>query len=137
MTDTVTAPTNPPVGDNPALDQLLHDTFTTAIEGGINHWARTHTYHRTIDELGVTDDLAGFYAVVADDEDDNPATEHRIDRGTIWRGLQLIAYTDDKVALRYVAKARTAIDRPADADIDADDADVIVQAGLFGKVVFG
>ena len=52
---------------------------------------------------------------------------HRIDTATLMRGMQLAASS------RYAAVAA----RVLDGQEDADDADVIVQLGVFGRVVFG
>lgn len=85
---------------------FLHCVFTTAIEGGIQHWARVHMYHWS-NRSGkqVEDDLDGFYAVIrsaeADIDDENDTgwgitgleLEHtlRIDLNVIERGTNLFA----------------------------------------------
>ncbi|WP_100459431.1 hypothetical protein [Mycobacteroides abscessus] len=89
---------------------FLHCVFTTAIEGGIQHWARVDSYHwRTsgTKDLPITDprvnDVDGFYAVIrsteADDDDENDTgwgitgleREHtlRIDLDVVERGTNL------------------------------------------------
>lgn len=89
---------------------FLHCVFTTAIEGGIQHWARVDSYHwRTsgAKDLPITDprvnDVDGFYAVIRstelnlEDPDDNgwgiddlPSTL-RIDLDVVERGTNLFA----------------------------------------------
>jgi hypothetical protein len=141
MTDTDTT-TAPPVGDNPDLDQLLHDLFVTALEGGIGYWSTADAYHWCHDDDATSEDLAGFYAIVVDCEADEE-TAHRIDRDVIYRGLRRFydGDTSGGAAGPYVFAhmIRLAILKPGDdrIDFDADDADVIVQAGLFGEVVYG
>ncbi|SHZ40104.1 Uncharacterised protein [Mycobacteroides abscessus subsp. abscessus] len=86
---------------------FLHCVFTTAIEGGIQHWARVHMYHwGNRSGKQVEDDLDGFYAVIrsaeADIDDDENNTgwgiaglehEHtlRIDLNVVDRGTSLFA----------------------------------------------
>lgn len=90
---------------------FLHCVFTTAIEGGIQYWARVDGYHWQARRSGghpnqqPVDDLDGFYAVIrsteadADDEDDTGwgitglEREHtlRINLDVIERGTTLFA----------------------------------------------
>ncbi|SIB66355.1 hypothetical protein [Mycobacteroides abscessus] len=85
---------------------FLHGVFTTAIEGGIQYWARADAYHWS-NRSGkqVEDDLDGFYAVIrsaeADIDDENDTgwgiagLEHehtlRIDLNVVDRGTSLFA----------------------------------------------
>lgn len=96
---------------------FLHYVFTTALEGGIRHWAQSETYHwmnpnrRPESTIMDTDylDLDGFYAVVTSTEGDWgvstayqrlgdqlmrtriwETTELRIDRDIIERGVNLM-----------------------------------------------
>ncbi|WP_457066974.1 hypothetical protein [Mycobacteroides abscessus] len=88
---------------------FLHCVFTTALEGGIQYWARVDRYHWQRSEGHPTqqpvDDLDGFYAVIrsaeadADDENDTgwgiTGLEHehtlRIDLDVVERGTKLFA----------------------------------------------
>jgi hypothetical protein len=136
VTDTNT-PTSaaPPVGEHPDLDQLLHDTFVTALEGGIGYWSMCAKYHWSVDTA--TPDLVGFHADIVDYEDDD--AEYRIDRDTIYRGLALIAAGTVAVSPRLARMIAIAFGDPEtpQVDIDANVADVIVQAGLFREVAYG
>jgi hypothetical protein len=123
----------------------LHDLFTTAIEGGINYWCRVARYHWSVDDKGDERDYAFFAEVLEsdgyDDEDETPPTRHRIDAEVILRGL--VAYasmppTERRFPLREKAIRLLMGGEVADAvDYDAEDADCIVQMGLFGKLVYG
>jgi hypothetical protein len=122
---------------------LLHDLFTTALEGGIGYWSRCKAYHwATRDGAPALD----AYAVVVEVERDGEP-EHRIDLGTIKLGLQRLhddlvtvggwddakkAPSHDKFPLSRITWANV-----MDETYDADDADAVVQAGLFGEVVYG
>lgn len=90
---------------------FLHGVFITAIEGGIQYWARADAYHwRTsgTKNLSITDprvnDVDGFYAVIRsteadDDENDTgwgiAGLEHehtlRVDLNVVERGTKLFA----------------------------------------------
>lgn len=91
---------------------FLHGVLTTAIEGGIQHWARIDAYHwraSGTEGLSITDprvnDVDGFYAEIrsteanADDENDTgwgiTGLEHehtlRIDLNVVERGTRLFA----------------------------------------------
>ena len=124
----------------------LHDIFTTAIEGGINYWCRVARYHWSVDDKGDERDYA-FFAEVLDSEDEDEDEDEalpprrRIDAEVILRGL--VAYasmppTERRYPLREKAIRLLMGGEVADAvDYDAEDADCIVQMGLFGKLVYG
>lgn len=124
-----------------ALDQLLLDLFTTALEGGINYWSHCSSYHwsHSGDDLTLghgLEDYKGFYAIIIEDEDD---TEHRIDRSIVARGYRLATDTPMRSSIAWSSgeKPPLVVGPDTDWDFDADDADCIVQLGLFGEVVYG
>lgn len=124
-----------------ARGQVLHDVFVTALEGGIGYWSQCFTYHWEngggLDDL----DLDGFYADIVDTEDGNKP--YRIDRSVIERGLAAIinppadlqAHETPSMSLRKAVAAAVATNDAG--DLDADDADNIVQMGLFGSIIYG
>jgi hypothetical protein len=125
--------------------EFLHSIFTTALEGGIGYWSQASTYHWMLpapkgQEWGA-DDLDGFYAIVHEwDEDEGDYAKnkgHRIDRAVIQKGLN--ALIDGKARAREdIVKTIMLANRENDAgDIDSEIADVIVQVGLFGEIVYG
>lgn len=126
--DTVTVPVT-------YTAQMLLDLFTTALEGGIGYWSvcTRYRWRRPDGE----DDVEGFHADVEETETDEDAPPtHRIDRDTILRGLAHFAQPGQGYRhVRQVARAVLAGDE--DVDYDAEDADAIVQAGLFGEVIYG
>jgi hypothetical protein len=134
--------------------QFLHDVFVTALEGGIGYWSKVSDYHWTnadaeADNSTTLDsaDLDGFYAVIHDfvaAESDPKATQdystwpqHRITRAVIQRGIGKVADKDFRVRddIRKNILAGSAMNGAG--DIDSECADVIVQAGLFGEIVYG
>ena len=111
----------------------LHGLFTTALEGGIGYWSVCTQYRWSLPDG--EDDLDGFFATVEETETDDAPT-HRIDAACILRGLQFFAQKGEGYKhVRSVARAVLLGDE--DLDYDAGDADCIVQAGLFGEVVYG
>jgi len=129
------------VGEIGVPDEFPFEIFVTALEGGIGYWFRTSEYHWSTNHK---DDLFGFYAkgVTHDDElDVGPiAGERLIDRETIVKGIGL-ALTNENVGLaeRWHSRIVAAVLAAAvgDIDYDADDADHIVQIGMFGRVIYG
>lgn len=115
--------------------EALHGVFVTALEGGIGYWSTCTRYRwsRVAADGERVDDLDGFHAVI---EEDEAGEVHRIDAEVIRRGLAYFAQTGDGYPhVREAACALLAGDE--DADYDAEVADCIVQAGLFGEVVYG
>jgi hypothetical protein len=127
-----------------ARDTFFRDIFTTALEGGINYWAQVHAYHiwqagtAEQTEPGLVADYAGFYAVVTDEADQRFETSHRISRTTIVQGYRLATSAHWRGRIAWSAgKPPVVLTGDIDWDFDASDADVIVQLGLFGDVVYG
>lgn len=125
-------------------DQILFDVFVTALEGGINYWAGVVEYNIWLkDDAGTTslphkEDLTGFFAIIIDSEDEDEKLI-AIDRELIFEGLVACATKDVKHIgshARNVARSLL-FSTSDDVDFDACDADQILQAGLFGEVVYG
>lgn len=122
-------------------NHALLDIFTTALEGGIGYWSACERY-RWSNPDGSPDPI-GFYAdvVVLDADEAEVRPEHTIGRTTILKGLITLATEADPkyVPREYVALARGVLTGSDtwDDTLDADSADVVVQTGLFGRVVFG
>ena len=124
-----------------ARDQLLFDLFVTALEGGIGYWSHCSHYHHTaLDAEGhaTVDDLEGFYALVFEDDGDE-TPEHRVDRSAVAKGYRLATSAEwrNRIAWSSGEKPPLVVTDDTDWDFDAGDADVIVQLGLFGEVVYG
>lgn len=114
--------------------QTLLYLFTTALEGGIGYWSVCTKYHWSLPDG--EDDLDGFFATIEETETDEEPVERRIDAACILRGLAYFAQPGQGYKhVRQVARAILLGDE--DVDYDAEDADCIVQAGLFNEVVYG
>mgnify|MGYP003662706626 CR=1 FL=1 len=121
--------------------------FVTALEGGIGYWSRAYTYRplKAASE-GLDDDLQGFEAIVLDcvehedvapnEVEDGDERLLTIDRAVILKGLEAIATRRVKMADR-IHEAVDSDLRGGGGCIDAEAADCVVQAGLFGEVLYG
>lgn len=123
--------------------EFLHGIFTTALEGGIGYWSQASAYRWSKAGDGNVDDLEKFVAIVAEWDDEKNDYLHgekdlTINRAVIQKGLRLIG--DRVVKVRDdIYKNVVAADRSNGeaGDIDSEIADCIVQAGLFGDIIYG
>ena len=117
-------------------ETLIH-VFTTALEGGIGYWSCATEYHWSLPGTDFAYDFDGFYAVIEETEcDEDTPPVHRIDAACILRGLLHFAQPGNGYThVRQVARALLLGDD--EVDYDAEVADCIVQAGLFGEVIYG
>lgn len=102
--------------------QVLLDVMTTAVEGGINYWAAIRNVVRDA-ELNV------ISFEVRDNEEDD-VVWLSVSPFVIARGMRLII--DEAKYPHIVAE----IIKQENADLDADNVDVIVQYGVYGEHVF-
>lgn len=119
--------------------EFLGALLTTAIEGGVNYWAQVVEYKWDCDEP---------YAVLVDCEEAEEDEPERllVDLDVIARGINKIAsgevgfynmgYEGDSNTRMLVLNRTNGTDDRL-GDYDALDADAVVQAGLFGEIVFG
>jgi hypothetical protein len=121
-------------------DLALNGLFSTALEGGIGYWSACSVYHWGIDVDGRLREAKDFIAVVEDSEsEDGP--EYVIDRHVIRIGAarlyrHLIGLGEKANAYHLAAMRDFARGNWADLDYDADTADLVVQFGLFGELVY-
>jgi hypothetical protein len=122
-------------------NQFLTDVLTTAVEGGINYWAAVSGYqwdvplgqaHVDVWETEETDDDYGTHW---------PDTyfPHRVTVDTIAKGIGILVaerkgHSPASYWHQFVLANRT---NGEEGDYDAGIADDILQAGIFGKVVYG
>ena len=140
---------------------IEYDVFTTAIEGGVQYWAQVAEYRPSVGHEGwyatlvATADLpweeyVDRYGV----GDVNDSIGHRVDRETIQRGMKELAgetaeYREEHrihprsehARLSYALSTVVASGFTMFADfedmLDAGTADMIVQAAIFGEVIYG
>jgi hypothetical protein len=107
--------------------EFLEDILVTAIEGGIGYWSRTKFYKPSeckaiIKEVG---------------DDGSSIAEFTITEDVILKSLNKIINRETEMYDEFVKTVLYA-DKYNDAsEIDAEIADVIIQIGLFGEVVYG
>jgi hypothetical protein len=97
---------------------MVQDLFVTACEGGINYWADVSNY-----------DFVKITATVLDIED---RTEYNVNACTIIDGVLTVAdslrYDDTYLALMQEIQHTT---------YDAIGADIVLQMGIFGELIYG
>jgi len=114
--------------------QILADTITTAIEGGIGYWSLCTEYkwqdrepHEVLAKVEIEPELK-------DEEDED---EYLIDCSVVQRGLKRLldgSVQIDHTIMGYIHQSLGDNDAGM---IDAIAADCIVQAGLFNEVRYG
>lgn len=110
-------------------DQWSWDIFVTAIEGGINYWAQ-------VDDYDPQNNLR-YSALIVWSEDGDTFKKYLVGSRTIKRGMRLAA-TEWRDEISWSAeKPPLVYTDDTDWDFDAGDADVILQLGVFGEVIFG
>jgi hypothetical protein len=113
-------------------DQLASDIMTTAAEGGSNYWAHFEAIANREGDYG-----AEWAAVIVTDTEDHDETEYRADLNTIRAGLRRIM-TEGELCGQHICDAVAAAVTSNDAgNLDADAADVVLQIGLFGRIIYG
>lgn len=114
-------------------DQFLWDIFVTAIEGGISYWAYIRSYHHSTNGV---EDHEGFIAHITDTETDK---HYEITRATILRGLKLFR-TPCELQINACLRREIMVADITNGEntiLDANGADAVIQAGLFGDVLYG
>lgn len=112
---------------------VLFTTFITALEGGIGYWSDCETYRWR--KPGTDDeDREGFEATVLVDGRGDPVA---INADVIRRGFLKLQDEGVQVSPTIQQAGLLAWFCPDQDDLDATDADVIVQLGLFGEIVYG
>jgi hypothetical protein len=124
----------------PARAQFLTDTLTTAIEGGINYWAGVLSYHWWSPDLeGGTaeheEGVANAHATICDNELDGEVLQVTLD--TMAHGWTLFAQQYASVPGDWAEAIKANRTNSEDGDFDAQVADMVLQLGLFGEVIYG
>lgn len=141
-----------------AREQLLRDILTTAVEGGINYWAndldasgrqQVRRINRDtngdvlsiiFDRLAV-EDVSGATTQALETPLDEEGTRLVINATALERACERVAHGTVKAgdSVRAVAQviAEGEPEEADEVDYDAGDADALVQAALFGDIVYG
>jgi hypothetical protein len=137
---------------------IEYDVFTTAIEGGVQYWAQVAEYRPSVGHEGWYATLVSVtdlpWEEYVDLDEATDSTGHRVDRETIQRGMKELAgetaeYREEHrihprsehARLSYALSTVVASGFTMFADfedmLDASTADMIVQAAIFGEVIYG
>jgi len=127
-------------------DDFLHSIFVTAMEGGVTWWEVLNWKWATPDGK---DELREFFAQVEVREDaptptlpivfpDHPRRVY-VHHRTILKGLQRVMDREGSIKIHETLRGEIAASIvTGDAgQIDAEQADIILQAALFNEIVFG
>lgn len=106
---------------NDKREEFLDDVLTTAVEGGVQYWCMVRQGE-------------GDAYLLIDHED---GQRHKVNIETIARGWGL--YKGESISGQDYGKQAMLANQTngEDGDYDADVADIVLQLGLFGKVVYG
>jgi hypothetical protein len=119
---------------------FLASVLSTAVEGGISYWAsaKPGTYKWGSENGPHTFGDAHYASITIREDDDGQTGPWRhVSEATIAQGIARVKRPDFRINTQLLGDILTG-DRNNDAgEIDADGADVIVQAALFGKIVYG
>jgi hypothetical protein len=123
------------------FDSIVSSIHCSAIEGGsygIGYWCDVVSYKWDEKDDTKFKSVIQMGAEYEDDKDKRIAKcrKYTIDRDVIMLGIKRLAMGEIKVNESYIEKC-AALLVTGEADMDADDADIIVQAGLFNEVIFG
>jgi hypothetical protein len=111
-------------------EEFLLDIICTAAEGGINYWA---VEARNV-KRGGRDGLDYLSFEVRPEEE---KTWHLVNPAIIGQGIQLILSGKVKISSQIAGWIQQGVTEQDAGIIDADCADCIVQAGVFGEIVYG
>jgi hypothetical protein len=124
--------------------EFLGDIISAALEGGIGYWSQCSQYQYELNgEIKVAvgkrqgDEPRATVHELNDDESGYKDEGLEITLEAVEKGLDMILGELVAVAEYHRESISRASDRNDAGDIDADDADVIVQVALFGAIVYG
>ena len=114
---------------------FLANVLITAVEGGIGYWAHTEKYHWKQDKEGNMIEAS----VRIRDSEEHTGRWYEVTLETIATGIARLKDKEKKIAFNpQLKEAMLLADNEDDASyIDAAIADCIVQAALFGDIVYG
>jgi hypothetical protein len=122
-------------------EQALLDLFTTGLEGGIGYWSAASEYRYSDTDGNETMDFRAVIHEMDEDEDGYSDEALVVDKHTIRRGMQrlyrhMIDLGDEASRYQMQACRDFTFGRWDDFDFDSDTADLVIQMGLFGKIVY-
>jgi hypothetical protein len=108
-------------------DNFYHDIMSTAVEGGINHWADVRNPVYDIDD--------NLHAFSCRDNEDPSAPWLPVSKETVHTGIESV-FASKAVSPEIVLSITQACADEDAGQIDADGADVIIQLALFKEVIY-
>lgn len=126
-------------------DELCGDLLTTCVECGSRYWLACETYTRAApvgDSIVANVDKIIGCIHAETGEPFEQFAKARIKKptanfATMLRGLELILSGKTQINSTTVSNLLKAVTDPESCEWDADDADAVLQAGLFGEIVYG
>ncbi len=112
--------------------QLLADILIGAVEGGTGYWATVSDYHHSGPPAQTS---ATLHEIEPGDEPHPGGRE--VTTETIEEGIQKILNPYFRVCTHLRAAMTHAHNQGDACGLDAEAADAIVQAGMFGEIVYG
>lgn len=123
----MTLSTNP---ESEEIRDFLNDVIITAIEGGaIDHWAIVTDYE--IDADGIAHAPA-----VEEEASGETAARFTINQELIRKGIEKATATDFKINPTSRSYLESAVDNIDAGSIDIEIADIIIQAAVFGRIIY-
>ncbi len=118
--------------------EFCHDILTTAIEGGINYWARGRNFERDSELNYLSCELEPHNEEGPAFECDDPRNFwQKVDAEKILVAVNKIIAEND-LCSSGIRDCVTLAARDSDAcHLDAECCDVIIQVAMFGEIVFG
>lgn len=128
---------------SPEREQFLANILTTAVEGGINYWAAVSEYRHEYCKPPVT--IAETSVKVHEFEPEEGETDENgyaeegvlVTIDTIAKGIGVLAKSTGYHAGYWKEFWLANRTNSEDGDYDAGIADSILQAGIFGEVIYG
>ncbi len=124
--------------------EFLADVVVCAIEGGIDYWADHREYKLTYEDNGMsatraTPALVSATAEIREHEshDGSAPSWHKLDGEKIEEGIRLIVDGQVQIARTVRNDIYDASMENDAGNIDALGADCIVQAAVFGQLIYG
>lgn len=113
-------------------DQLCIDLLSTAYEGGSNYWLHAKRF-----DCNEKKEIVRLYELTDAETGETFDEGDEITLETMRLGIARLCDVEFFVAARIRASLFEALTDPESSAWDAETADCVVQAGLFGSIVYG
>lgn len=110
----------------------LLETLTTAYEQGISYWATKATGTKRDEDLNVT-----ITCLHWEPHSEGDPGRQTVDVHTVHRGVERILRREEGCRVRDDLYAQVLTLTTDDPDVDADAADCVLQAGMWGEIIYG